>query len=192
MKRTFALFSLLAMLMVTALAGPLFANDKPDPLANWKAKFDYSKAEYTYILSNISHPAIEGVAAGYAIRDALWAKSNGRIYVDYRPLAQLGGEKDVIAKLKLGAVQGMLASSVAAANIADRFGIVNLPYVVDSFEKLDKFRNTPELWKPFSESALSVGIMAPDVTGYGPYGWATTSPVRNLTEAKTIDRKSVV
>jgi TRAP-type C4-dicarboxylate transport system substrate-binding protein len=188
MKRTFALFSLLAMLMVTLPAGPLFAaEDKPDPLANWKAKFDPSKAEFTYILSNISHPAIEGVAAGYAIRDALWAKSNGRIYVDYRPLAQLGGEKDVIAKLKMGAVQGMLASSVAAANIADRFGIVNLPYVVDSFEKLDKFRNTPELWKPFSESALSVGIMAPDVTGYGPYGWATTSPVRNLTEAKAIN-----
>jgi TRAP-type C4-dicarboxylate transport system substrate-binding protein len=188
MKRTFALFSLLAMLMVTLLAGPLFAaEDKPDPLASWKAKFDYSKAEYTYILSNISHPAIEGVAAGYAIRDALWVKSNGRIYVDYRPLAQLGGEKDVMAKLKLGAVQGMLASSVAAANIADRFGIVNLPYVVDSFEKLEKFRTTPDLWKPFSESALSVGIMATDVTGYGPYGWATTSPVRNLTEAKTIN-----
>ena len=86
--------------------------------------------------------------------------------------------------LKLGAVQGMLSSSVAAANVADRLGIVNLPYIVDSFDKLDTFRNTPELWKPFSEAALAQGIMVPDITGYGTYGWATTKPVRNLEDAK--------
>jgi len=176
-------------LAVCLLAGPLLAAEeaKPDPLAKWKTNFDYSKAEYTYILSNISHPVIEGVAVGYNIRDSLWEKSKGRIYVDYRPLAQLGGEKDVISKLKIGAVQGMLSSSVAAANIADRFGIVNLPYVVDSFDKLEKFRNTPDLWEPFSTSAMSAGLMAPDITGYGHYGWATTSPVRNLEDAKTIN-----
>jgi TRAP-type transport system periplasmic protein len=188
MKRVLVLVPLLVLLVVSLLATPLFAAEaKKDPLANWKTTFDYSKAEYTYILSNISHPVIEGVAVGYNIRDALWKKSNGRIYVDYRPLAQLGGEKDVISKLKIGAVQGMLSSSVAAANIADQLGVVNLPYVVDTFDKLDKFRNTPELWEPFSNSARSAGLMVPDITGYGPYGWATTSPVRNLEDAKTIN-----
>ena len=97
-----------------------------------------------------------------------------------------GGEKDVISKLKLGAVQGMLSSSVAAANVADRLGIVNLPYVIDTFDKLDRFRTTPELWQPFSEAALAQGIMVPDITGYGAYGWATT-PVRNLNDAKAVN-----
>ena len=146
---------------------------KKDPLAAWKVKFDPSGAEYTYILSNISHPVIEGVGAGYRIRDRVWEESNGRLYVDFRPLAQLGGEKDVINKLKLGAVHGMMSSSVAAQNVADTLGIVNMPYVVDTFDKLDKFRNTPELWQPCSDSALKSGIMTVDVTGYGPYGWAT-------------------
>jgi TRAP-type C4-dicarboxylate transport system substrate-binding protein len=188
MKRIFVLIPLLVLLVVSLLStSVLAAEEKKDPLANWKTKFDYSKAEYTYILSNISHPVIEGVAVGYNIRDALWAKSNGRIYVDYRPLAQLGGEKDVISKLKIGAVQGMLSSSVAAANIADQFGIVNLPYVVDTFDKLDKFRNTPELWETFSNSARSAGLLAPDITGYGPYGWATTTPVRTMADAKSIN-----
>ena len=187
MKRISVLMPLLVLLMVALLAGPLYAAGKKDPLANWKTTFDHSKAEYTYILSNISHPVIEGVAVGYSIRDALWKKSNGRIYVDYRPLAQLGGEKDVINKLKLGAVQGMLASSVAAANIADRLGVVNLPFVVDTFDKLDKFRNDPELWGPFSNAAQSAGLMVPDITGYGQYGWATTIPVRNLDDAKKVN-----
>ena len=114
--------------------------EKADPLAAWKPKFDPSGAKYTYILSNVSHPAIEGIAVGYRIRDKVWERSGGRLYVDFRPLAQLGGEKEVISKLKLGAVQGMLSSSVAAANVAD---------------KLDKFRNTPELFDEFRKSSYN-------------------------------------
>jgi len=183
------LLSLLLVLLIGAAfcCGTSLAEEKKDPLAAWQPKFDPSGAEYTYILSNISHPVIEGVAVGYKIRDAVWEKSGGRLYVDYRPLAQLGGEKDVINKLKLGAVHGMLASSVAAQNVADTLGIVNLPYVVDTFDKLDKFRNTPELWEPFTRSTLKSGIMTVDVTGYGPYGWATTSPVRTIEDARTIN-----
>lgn len=176
---------MLATLLLLALAAPGSAND--DPLASWQPAFDPSGAKYTYILSNISHPVIEGVAAGYHIRDAVWEKSNGQIYVDYRPLAQLGGERDVISKLRLGAVHGMLSSSVAAANVADTLGVVNLPYVVDTFDKLDAFRNDPELWQPFAESALSGGIYVADITNYGPYGWATTVPVDSLEAAKGVN-----
>ncbi|MBT8334301.1 MAG: TRAP transporter substrate-binding protein [Desulfobacterales bacterium] len=180
---------LFILLIVTAFCLPGFvsAAEKKDPLAAWKPKFDPSGAEFTYILSNISHPVIEGVAAGYRIRDKVWEKSNGRIFVDYRPLAQLGGEKDVISKLKLGAVQGMLSSSVAAANVADRLGIVNLPYVVDTFDKLDTFRNDPKLWQPFADAAQKSGIVVADVTGYGPYGWATTTPVKSISDAKGVN-----
>lgn len=180
-------FLLFLLMLGLSLPAATLAADKNDPLAAWQPKFDPSGAKYTYILSNISHPVIEGVAAGYRIRDKVWEKTNGQIYVDYRPLAQLGGEKDVIAKLKLGAVQGMLSSSVAAANVADRLGIVNLPYVVDTFDKLDIFRNDPEIWQPFSESALSQGVYVADFTGYGPYGWATTTPVDNIAAAKGVN-----
>ena len=179
----------LVLLLMLALCLPVvtMAGDKKDPLAAWQPKFDPSGAKYTYILSNVSHPVIEGVAAGYRIRDKVWEKTNGQIYVDFRPLSQLGGEKDVISKLKLGAVQGMLSSSVAAANVSDRLGIVNLPYVVDTFDKLDTFRNDSELWQPFAEGALSRGIYVADITGYGPYGWATTTPVENIAAAKGVN-----
>ncbi len=180
MKKLF-LVLVLALCLPTAL---LAAETKKNPLEAWQPKFDPSEAEYTYILSNVSHPVIEGVGAGYRIRDKVWEQSGGRLYVDFRPLSQLGGEKDVIAKLKLGAIQGMMSSSVAAANVSDVLGIVNLPYVVDTFEKLDKFRNTPELWQPFADGALNQGILVADITGYGPYGWATTTPVKTIADAK--------
>lgn len=164
-----------------------FAAKADDPTAKWKPTFDPSGAEYTYLLSCVGHPAIEGVGVGYRIRDKVWEESDGRLYVDFRPLSLLGGEKDVIRKLKLGAIHGMMSSSVAAANVADTLGIVNLPYVVDTFEKLDQFRDSPELWKPFREAALEQGLVVTDITGYGSYGWATTAPVTTLEEAKSIN-----
>ena len=168
-------------------AQPVAKEVVKDPLATWQPQFDPSEAEFTYILSNVDHPAIEGIAVGYHIRDKVWQRSGGRLYVDFRPMAQLGGEKDVIKKLKLGAVQGMLCSSVAAVNVADKLGVVNLPFVVDSFEKLEAFRNTPALFDDFREAAAEQGILAVDFTGYGAYGWATKEPVRTLEEARRVN-----
>lgn len=158
-----------------------------DPLQQWQPSFDPSQAKYTYLLSCVGHPAIEGVAVGFKIRDRIWQESGGQLYVDFRPLSQLGGEKDVINKLNFGAIGGMMSSSVAAANIAPELGVVNLPFVVDTFEKLDKFRITPELWNTFRDAPGGKGLQVLDFTGYGSYGWATTRPVTTLEEAKGVN-----
>jgi TRAP-type C4-dicarboxylate transport system substrate-binding protein len=187
MKR-YAIFSLMTLLCSSLIgATAVAAAETKDPLANWKPRFDPGQAQFTYLLSNVSHPVIEGGAVGYRIRDAVWEKSGGRLYVDYRPLSQLGGEKDVLNKLKMGAVHGMLCSSVVAANVSDLLGIVNLPYMVNTFDKLDRFRAEPELFGPFSRSALARGVMVVDITGYGIYGWATTAPVPDLRAAQRIN-----
>jgi TRAP-type C4-dicarboxylate transport system substrate-binding protein len=158
-----------------------------DPLEKWQPSFDPSGAKYVYLLSCVGHPAIEGVGVGFRMRDRIWQESNGQLFVDFRPLSQLGGEKDVINKLNFGAINGMMSSSVAAANIAPELGIVNLPYVVDTFEKLDRFRDTPELWNPFRDAPVSKGLQVIDFTGYGSYGWATTRPVATLEEARGVN-----
>jgi len=155
-----------------------------DPLASWQPEFDPSGAEYTYLLSCVGHPAIEGVSVGYRIRDRVWKDSNGRLYVDYRPLSQLGGEKDVQRKLQMGAIQGMLSSSVAAPNISPRLGLVNLPFLVGSFDRLERFRNNESLFECYGADALKHGIRVVDFTGYGSYGWATREPVTSLAAAK--------
>lgn len=185
--RAFQPFKLFVLSLFFCSMCTSLAWSKADPLAQWKPSFDPSSAEYTYLLSCVGHPAIEGVAVGFRIRDRVWKETNGRLYVDFRPLSQLGGEKDVISKLKLGAVQGMMSSSVAAANIAPELGVVNLPYVVDTFEKLDKFRDTEEIWAPFRDAALASGLTVIDFTGYGSYGWASTRPVSTLKEAAEVN-----
>ena len=176
-----------AVILVTFTLFATIASAKDDPLAKWKPDFDPSGAAFTYLLSCVGHPAIEGVTVGYRIRDRVWRETGGQLYVDFRPLSQLGGEKDVINKLKFGAIHGMLSSSVAAANIAPLLGVVNLPFLIDDFDKLDRFRDNQELWEPFQNAAMSNDLRVVDFTGYGSYGWATTTPVNTLQDAKTVN-----
>ncbi len=175
--------SLCLVLFLWAVSAALAA---PPSLDKWKADFDPSGAEYRCIVSNVSHPVIKGVYAGFAIRDLLWERTDGRIYFDFKPFSMLGGEVEVLNQLKMGAIQGMGVSSVAATNLGPRFGLINLPFLVNSFEKLDKFVNSGKLFDHFMRAMDHQGIIGLDITGYGNYGWATTKPVRTLEEAHNI------
>jgi TRAP-type C4-dicarboxylate transport system substrate-binding protein len=115
----------------------------------WKPKFDPKGAKYKFIVSNVSHPVLKGVYAGFAIRDELWKRTNGQMYLDYKPFSMLGGEVEVLNQLQMGAIQGMSVSSVASTNLGPRFGVVNLPFLINSFEKLDKFVGSGKLFDHF-------------------------------------------
>ena len=159
---------------------------KKPSLAAWKPAFDPSGAKYRCIVSNVSHPVLKGVYTGFAFRDLLWERSNGQIYIDYKPFSMLGGEVEVLNQLQMGAIQGMGVSSVAAVNLGPRFGLVNLPFLINSFDKLDKFVENKQLFDHFMMAMDHQGIIGIDITGYGNYGWATTTPVRSIGDAKKL------
>ena len=184
MKKVF--FSVIVCLVgVFMICGMGWAKKAPS-LDKWKPSFDPSGAKYKCIVSNVSHPVIKGVYAGFAIRDELWKRTNGQIYFDYKPFSMLGGEVEVLNQLQMGAIQGMSCSSVASTNLGPRFGLINLPFLVDSFAKLDKFVNSGKLFDHYMNAMSHQGIMGLDITGYGNYGWATTIPVKNIEDAKKV------
>ncbi len=159
---------------------------KGPSLDAWKPAFDPKDAKYRCIVSNVSHPVIKGVYAGFAIRDELWKRTKGQIYFDYKPFSMLGGEVEVLNQLQMGAIQGMAVSSVAAVNLGPRFGLVNLPFLINSFEKLDKFAASGKLFDHFMMAMDHQGIIGIDITGYGNYGWATTTPVQSIAAAQKL------
>jgi TRAP-type C4-dicarboxylate transport system substrate-binding protein len=132
----------------------------------------------------VSHPAIKGVYAGFAIRDELWKRTNGQMFLDFKPFSMLGGEVEVLNQLQMGAIQGMGCSSVASTNLGPRFGLVNLPFLIDTNEKLEKFISNKTLFNHFLMAMDHQGIMALDVTTYGSYGWASTEPIRTISDMK--------
>jgi len=186
MKLTrFLTVALICLVGIGLVITPALAKKKPS-LDAWKAKFDPSGAKYKIIVSNVSHPVLKGVYTGFAIRDELWKRSKGQMYLDYKPFSMLGGEVEVLNQLQMGAIQGMAVSSVAATNLGPRFGLVNLPFLINSFEKLDKFTKSGKLYDHFLMGMDHQGIMAVDIASYGNYGWATTVPVRTIADAKKV------
>jgi TRAP-type C4-dicarboxylate transport system substrate-binding protein len=183
---------LLVLLLILVVGSFMFispavaADAKPDPWAKWKPAFDPSGAKYTCVVSNVSVPLLVGGAAGFEIRDELWKRSNGQIYIDYKPYSILGGEVEVQNLVQMGAVQGMSVSSVASTNLGPRFGLVNLPFLVDSFEKVDKFASNKKLFDHFLMGMDHQGITGLDITGYGNYGWATMIPVKTLADTSKV------
>lgn len=186
MKPWKSLVSLAAVLVAVGLTGAAHAQERKDPREAWKPQFDPSGAKYVMRVSNVSTPALDGVMAGFRIRDALWAKTNGQLYFDYYPLSMLGGEVEVINQLSMGAIQGMLCSSVVAPRIGPRYGIVNLPFLIDSFDKLEQFIADKEVFEHFLKGGEQNGITALDITTYGNYGWAVTKPVKSIADAKPL------
>ena len=180
------LFSTLICLVGGFLfCGAGWAKTNPS-LEPWKPDFDPSGAPYKCIVSNLSHPDLKGVYAGFAIRDELWKRTNGQIYFEYKPFGLLGDEEGVLNQLQMGAIQGMACTSAASTNLGPRFELIDLPFLVDSFVKLDKFVNSGKLFDHYMNAMGHQGIMGLDITGYGNYGWATTIPVRNIAEAKHV------
>ncbi len=184
-SKKFFIFVAVCMAAVFIISGLALAKKK-SPMDAWKAKFDPSGAKYKCIVSNVSHPVLKGTYTGFAIRDELWKRTNGQIYFDYKPFSMLGGEVEVLNQLQMGAIQGMLVSSVAATNLGPRFGLVNLPFLINSFEKLDKFANSGKLFDHFMMAMDHQGIMGVDISSYGNYGWATTVPVKTIADAKKV------
>jgi TRAP-type C4-dicarboxylate transport system substrate-binding protein len=178
----------LVMLMVLAVGSVMVtsASIAGPSLDKWKPDFDPSGAKYKCIVSNVSTPGLVGVLAGFEIRDEVWKRTNGQVYVDFKPYSMLGGEVEVLNMLQMGAVQGMGVSSVASTNLGPRFGVVNLPFLVNSFDKLEKFISNEKLFNHFLMAMDHQGITGLDITGYGNYGWATTEPVRTIADAKKI------
>ena len=177
---------LVVALAAIAMVAPAAMAKKPS-VEKWKPAFDYSGAKYKIKVSNVSHPAIKGVYAGFAIRDALWKATNGQIYFEYLPFSPCWAAKwRCLNQLQMGAIQGMAVSSVASTNLGPRMGLVNLPFLVNSYEKLDKFIANKKLFQHFLDGMEHQGIMGLDVTAYGRYGWATTIPVKNIADAKQV------
>ena len=132
MRTGIRLLTLATVVVLCGLIGTaMAAEQKKNPLEAWKPAFDPSGAKYVMRVSNVSHPVIEGIAAGYRIRDELWKRTNGQIYFDFYPLSQLGGEVEVLNQLMMGSVQGMMCSSVAVTNTVYTDGVSRLILPVD-------------------------------------------------------------
>lgn len=77
-------------------------------------------------------------AAMQAFADKVKEDSNGMIEITMYPGGQLGGERDVMEGLSMGTVDMAYISAGVCENYAPTAGIMNLPFVFDSYDHCQK------------------------------------------------------
>lgn len=70
-------------------------------------------------------------------------KTGGNLTVDVYPAAQLGGERDVLEGLKMGTIDMTLNTSALIMNLTPEFGLLDLPFLFESYESARACLNGP-------------------------------------------------
>lgn len=107
-------------------------------------------------------------------RKAVAEKTNNRVKLDLYYNAVQGMEDAMVAKMKTRQLDGAVVSSVGLADIYKNALALQLPGVLNTWDKLDRARNAvgPELEKGFASNGFSLtswadlGVVHPFSTGY--------------------------
>lgn len=92
-----------------------------------------------------------------AFADALQEESGGKIELQIFPDAQLGGEREMFEAVQSGTLDIGLVSSVVFAAFDPKMSVVEIPYLVSTFDDAEKLMDS-ELGSRLNESLKTIGI----------------------------------
>jgi TRAP-type C4-dicarboxylate transport system substrate-binding protein len=149
-----------------------------------KPPFDHAGAFYKARIVSVAYPGIWQEHPGTAVRDALWKATKGEFYLEYIPLPARIDEQAILTMLAGQKIQGAVIGCLATATQAPRLDLVNLPFLAETREKLEKFLDNRKLSAHFWEAMADRNILGLDMTSLGRFGWASRTPLKNLEDVK--------
>ena len=119
------------------------------------------------------------------LKEALEQATYGRIQVEIFPSGQLGGEMALIEKCQTGMIQATPSSAPVAMTLNPKMGVVALPFVLNTRDKLEKFYNS-KLGEEMLGCLESKGLIGIDYIPWGPTAYLTKKPIRKFEDAAAI------
>lgn len=74
-----------------------------------------------------------------AFRDKVQTRSGGRIIIDIYPASQLGNDRELLEGIQIGTVDMAVNTSSAMTNFVKEYGVLDLPYVIKSWDHARAF-----------------------------------------------------
>ena len=138
-----------------------------------------ASAETTLRFGHVGKPGSLFEASVNAYAECVGKESKGDVTVQTFGSSQLGKDRELLQKLKLGQVDFALPSSVMSS-VADEFGIFEMPYIIKDREHMKRVQN--KLGGTFQKAANDQGY---HIVGYFENGF------RNITNnTRPIDKPS--
>ncbi len=151
----------------------------------WKPDFDPSTAKYVCVVSGATHLLMGKIHTGLAFRDEIWKRTDGQIYIDYKSLTSEDKEEP-LSRLMKGEIEGAGCDVAAVTKQVPRFALLNLPFLINSSEALERFIAGGQLFEHCMMAANRHGIIPLGITDYGNHGWAATVPIKTVEDARII------
>ena len=114
-----------------------------------------ARAQTELRLGHVGEPGSLLAAAADHFATAANAKLAGKYKILTYGSSQLGGDKEMMQKLKLGTID-MVEPSTVMSSIADMFGVFEMPYLVKSRDHMKKIENEI-FWSKIEPSAEAKG-----------------------------------
>ena len=111
-------------------------------------------ADVTLKFGHVGKPGSLFEASVNAYAQCVSDESNGKIEVQTFGSSQLGKDKELLQKLKLGQVDFALPSSVMSS-VADEFGVFEMPYIIKNRDHMKRVQE--KLGDTFQAAAQAKG-----------------------------------
>ncbi|MEH0666905.1 TRAP transporter substrate-binding protein [Vibrio scophthalmi] len=124
-------------------------------------------------------------AALQYIGDAVAEKTNGEVTIQYFPDSQLGGERELVEMVQVGAIDITKVSSGLLESFSPLYGVFSLPYLFDSKEGFYRVME--------DENVMSTVYRSTEAQGFSGVGWydsgarsfyMSKAPVKTLDDLK--------
>jgi tripartite ATP-independent transporter DctP family solute receptor len=142
-------------------------------------------AEYTMKIASATSTRFAASGVMILVKEALEQATYGQIKVEIYPAGQLGGEKVLIEKTAAGDIQATPSSPAVAMTLNPKMGVVCLPFVLNTRDKLDKFYKS-DLGEEMLNCLRDKGLLGFDYIPWGPCAYLTTKPITKFEDVKKI------
>jgi TRAP-type transport system periplasmic protein len=128
-----------------------------------------------------SHPVVIGLKRAAEVAEK---ESAGRLKLEIFPSSQLGGQREMWQNIQAGLIAGTVDPTASITNFVPQFGVLDLPYLVQTPEQAFKLLEGPVVEKELTSKAPAAGFHVVnywEITFRNVY---TRTPVNGIADLK--------
>jgi C4-dicarboxylate-binding protein DctP len=129
----------------------------------------------------VSSPKLQGGQYGLLIEKYVNEYCKGKVNAKFFPSGVLGTDPEMIDKIKMGVIEGMVAPLNVFGNTVPYVDSLMLPFLTDSWEKVFAFVNSP-VGQEFLDGLKGYGYKGLGFSGYGLSGLECNTKASTLAE----------
>ena len=155
-------------------------------LGAWPALADPVEFKFAHFIN----PIEPGPESGVWIEADINTKLGDKVKAKYFHSGQMGNEIEIVKKVRMGTLQAAYCTGNYAPELDPKFGIGTLAYCMDSYAKWEGLLKNQALRDELFNCLTDKGLLVLDMAYFGVYGLATTKPVANLDQLKSMKMRT--